>query len=1068
MKENDNRSLYDSYRTTLSFRMKFVLTGLILCWSLLGSVQSVVAQNANKLSGIVKDETGEPLPGVSVMIKGTTTGTITNLNGQFNIETAQKSGVLVFTFVGMDKKELPFNGPFSQNVKLTSSSVSLNEVVAIGYGTVKKRDLTSAVASVKGSDVTVNPRNNPVEALQGRVAGLDITRPSGQPGAAVNIQLRGNRSFTASGTPLFIIDGMPGDYATLNPNDIESIEVLKDASSTAIYGAAGSNGVILITTKSGGNASKPSVEFNAYTGYNGWSTIPTMRSGESYIKTLREANQAAGNWSSPADDANIFASTEAYNAHQKGEYINWAKELLQTAITQNYSLAVSGNSEKSKGYFSLNYSDEQGQYVGDSYKVYSSNIRVSHKLNKWLKIGTNLQGSYVDRSKSYAKLENALAAEPLGTIYDENGNYKIDPVIGSTMVNLLLNNQENAYKDLDRNLKVYMNPYIEVTPMKGLTFLSRIGATLEYNRSNYFQGIGSYQYYTASGNSAKGTNSNVYAQVDQNQRTGYRWENIVTYNFNINTDHEFTLTGVSAWDDYQTSKTAFKQTNIDNNKYLWHNMSSTSPYSTNWTSFNMSKTLGWIGRINYSYMGKYLFQASVRHDGSSRLSSENRWATFPAFSAGWRLSEEKFMEGTRNWLDNLKIRGGYGITGTAAIDPYSSQSTVEYNTIALGGSGQDIYRFSKNYANVDLTWEKSYNTNLGLDLSVLRNRIELTVDVYNTNTNGVIWSRNLPITNGGYDAATFYTSNVNICKTNNKGIEIALNTRNINTRDFKWNSTVTFMANKEKIVSLQDGVSNNIPNSGTDYFLSIGQPVNSYFTYKLDGVWQKGQEKDAAVFNAKPGDLRINIPGLVRTGEGEYYKFDKNGNKVEYFYRTDANGVVTKNVYTASSADYQTIGHNNPDWSFGFNNTFVYKDFDLSIYAFARWGQMIKYSMLTRYDPSGIRNFPEYFNYWTANNPSNDFPAVYKDRGITNYVGSSSLAYTDGSFFKIKNITLGYTIPKNLQKTLGITKCRFYATITNPLIYSPNHLIKDYDPEMNGSIDYPLTKQLVFGLNVSF
>lgn len=1058
MRNIKKENLYEVYRRTLRTRVKLWRTGFVIFTILLGTFQPVLGQNVTKIDGVVTDESGQPIPGATILLKGSNTGTVSNKDGLFKLELNKNAGVLIFTSIGMEKKELQFKGSGTHNVVMSSSSVDLNEVVAIGYGSVKKRDLTAAITTIKGDEITSTPRSNPMEALQGKVPGLDIIRTSGQPGAGLSMQLRGTRSFTASGNPIFIIDGMPGDYSTLNPNDIESVEVLKDAPSTAIYGSSGANGVVLITTKSGVAANKTRVDFNAYTGYNGWSVLPTMRYGESYIQVLRDAYQASGNWSSTADDPNLFATTEAYKAYQNGQFINWANDLLQTGITQNYSVAFSGGNDKSKSYVSLNYADEAGQYVADRYKVYSTNIRVSHSIEKWLKVGTNIQGSYVDRNKSYAKLENALTASPLGTIYDANGNYNIDPVIGSTMVNLLLNNQSNVYKNQDQNLKVFINPYLEITPLKGLTILSRIGASLEYSRNNYFQGQGSYQYYTASGASATGTNSSVYAQIAQNRSYGYKWENILTYNFNIQKQHEFTITGVTSWSDYQSDYSTMKQTNVDNNKYLWNNMLSTSTYSTNYTTYSMSKGLGLIGRVNYAYLGKYLLQASVRYDGSSRLSPDNRWATFPAVSGGWRISEEKFMEGTRNWLDNLKLRAGYGVSGTASINPYSSESTLEYAQNVLGGTAQDVYRYSKNYANDALTWEVSKNTNLGVDMSVLNNRIDLTVDVYNTNTDGVIWSRNLPITNGGYDANTYYLTNLNICKTNNQGIELTINTRNIVTKDFKWNSTITFMTNKEKIVALQDGVSNNIPNASTDFTLSKGYPVNSYYTYKLTGIWQTGEAANAAVFGAKPGDLKIYIPDMVQDSVGKYHK--------------TVNGVTTyytaSNKYTPSPKDYQVIGHNSPDWSLGFQNTFVYKDFDLSVFAFARWGQMIKYSLLTDFDPSGVNNFPAYFNYWTPSNPSNDFPGVYKGRSITSYIGWAAMAYTDGSYFKIKNITLGYTLPKRIQKKLGLEKFRVYSTITNPLVLAKNHLLKDYDPEMNGSFDYPLTKQLVFGINVNF
>ena len=1019
--------------------------------------RNAIVQQDKVVKGKVLDENGEPMIGVSVKLEGKSKGAITDFDGNFTINGVAASDIISITYMGYKSQSFSVD-KLPSVIKMQPDMELLDEVVVIGYGTVKKRDLTGAVTSIKSEDITLNPGSNPMEALQGKVAGLDITRSSGQAGEGVKMQLRGTRSFTASGNPTFIIDGMPGDYATINPNDIESIEVLKDASSTAVYGAAGANGVIIVTTKSG-SVGKATVNFNAYGGFNGWSILPEMRYGESYLKTLREANAAVGNWNSPADDARIFGSDEAYQAHLNGDYINWADELLQTGYIQNYSLSVSGGTEKTKGYISFNFSDEVGQYEGDDYKVYSTNIRIDHKINNWLKVGVNTQGSYVHRNKAYAKLERALVAQPIGKVRDENGNLNIVPNIGSKEVNLLLNTQPNTYKDQDQNFKLYLNPYIELNPLKGLSVISRLGATIDYARSNYFQGEGSYQYYWNSGPDAKGVNQNVYAEVTDKRNYNYKWENIITYNFTLKDVHDFTITGVTSWEHTQYDEAYIKQTNIANNKYLWHNMDATSKNTTGSTDYNMSKSFGLVGRINYSYLGRYLFSASVRYDGSSRLAKDNQWDVFPAFSLGWRISDENFMESTRSWLDNLKLRIGYGVTGTASISPYSSVSGVENSNMALGGTMVGTYYLSKNYANKNLGWEKSYNTNIGLDVSFLHDRINLITDFYITNTKDVIWARNLPATMGLYDPSTYYQTNLNLCETKNTGIELTLNTRNIVTKDFEWSSTLTYNYNKEKIVSLIGGDSDHISNGDTGYTLAVGYPVNSFYHYKLDGVWQLGEEEDAAVFGAKPGDLKINVPGMVKEATGKYYKINEVGEKIYY----DAT-----NTYTVSGNDYQVLGHNSPDWTLGFQNTFKYRGFDLSIYMYMRWGQMINYTMLGRYDPTGQLNFPEYFNYWTATNPSNDFPAIDANRGITNYVGSAALNYVDGSFFKIKNITLGYTLPNNIMKKLGIGTCRFYTTITNPLVVAKSHLLKDYDPEMNGSLEYPLTKQLVFGVNLSF
>ena len=556
-----------------------------------------------------------------------------------------------------------------------------------------------------------------------------------------------------------------------------------------------------------------------------------------------------------------------------------------------------------------------------------------------------------------------------------------------------------------------------------------------------------------------GSVENTDATVRNTSGYDYEWQNIITYNTTIADAHDITVTGVSTYNHNQSEEYQMYGENISDNKLLWYGLNSTSVTNrTDLASYEMSKGLGFVARLNYSYLGKYLFSASCRWDGSSRLADGNKWDYFPAVSAGWRMSDEKFMEGTRSWLDNLKWRVGWGITGTASIDPYSSASNLEESTLSFSGANHTIYRFSEMYTNRALGWEKSYNTNIGLDAAFLNNRIDVSMDYYFTKTKGVIWERQLPITNGGYNSSTRYKMNMNICETENRGFEMALNTRNIETKDFSWNSTVTFNYNKEEIKSLIDGAANNITNG--DYSLTIGEPVNSFYNYKIDGMWQKGEEADAAVFNCAPGDIKINVPGLYKESDGVFYKIDEEtGDRIYY---------NSENKYAYSDADYQVLGHNSPDWTLGFQNTFKYKNFDLSIFMYMRWGQMIKYGMLSSYDPRGIENFPTYFNYWTEDNPSNDFPAINATRERVSYVGFSALEYVDGSFFKIRNITLGYTLPENLLKKAGIGKCRFYATITNPLVVAKSHLLEDYDPEMNGGLNYPLTKQMVFGVNLSF
>lgn len=1078
------RNVQFLFRRVLYCSVKLLTVGFILCASFFGTLQPAMGQNVTRITGVVKDESGSALTGVGIIVKGDEMGTLTNLEGQFSIELTQKTGILSFSYIGMNKKEVPFNGSGVLNVVLTTSSVNLDEVVAIGYGTVKKRDLTGAVSSVKSQDIVLRPGPNPIEALQGKVAGLDITRTSGEPGAGVDMKLRGTRSINAGTSPLFIIDGLPGDYSTLNANDIESIDVLKDASSTAVYGSAGSNGVVIITTKNA-KPGKLNVNLNSYYGYNGWSVTPKMLTGDSYLQTKRDAYKyvwdATQNkwtttgalWQSPTDDATIFGSNR-YAIYQEGNYVDWIKEFMQpSAATQNYSLSVSGGNEKTKGYVSFNYTDELGQYKGDDYKLFSTNMRIDHNVKSWLTIGSSMQLSYMVRNRAQDKLENALVTDPLVKPYNTDGTINTD--LGNNVYNLLLNYQPGVYANTDNNIKLYVNPYIEIRPIKGMSLLSRVSTWLNYSNNYQFNGIGSVAYVYNNANIAK-------ASISQDRSYGYKWENILTYNFKIARDHEFTVTGVTSWSDGQNLYTDMYQSNVLTNNFKWYNFTG-DVNTTASSSYDMSKSYGFVGRLNYSYQGKYLFSASMRRDGASALYYTNRWDNFPAVSVGWRISDEPFMAGTKNWLDNLKLRAGWGATGVSSIPAYSSVNTLLSSNMSLGGTTQSIYRNSQYITNPDLTWEKSYNTNLGLDASFFNNRIDLALDAYSTKTPNVIYSVSLPTIYGTYTPGTSYQTNMNICETLNQGFEATLNTRNIVTKDFNWSSSVTFSYNKEKITKLTGGIANNIVNGA--YSLTIGEPVNTFRNYKLDGVWQIGQENDAAAFGKNPGDLKVNVPGMTKLGDGVFLKTvtATDGTITNTYYYTnlaaaqqfDPTLTAANKIYSYSANDYQILGHNSPDWSLGFQNTFTYKSFDLTIYMYARMGQTISYNMMGWYQPNGFatnaspsRTFPAYFNYWTPTNPSNDFPVMNYLASSSTMTGFAGLNYVDGSFFKIKNITLGYTLPTRLLKKVSIEKFRLYGTVTNPLVVAKSRMLQQYDPEMNGSLAYPLTKQVVIGLNVTF
>ncbi|MBB5439046.1 TonB-linked SusC/RagA family outer membrane protein [Pedobacter sp. AK017] len=1050
------------------------------------------------VKGTVVDSKGLPLIGVSIRVKNATGGASTNNKGEFSINLDNQNSILVFSMIGFKTLEVVASN--NMKVVLTDDVAELSDVVVIGYGTTRKRDLTGSVVSVKTEEITARPGPNPMESLQGRVAGLDITRSSGQAGEGVNLQLRGTRSIAASGLPLFIINGLPGDYATLNPYDIETIDVLKDAASTAVYGAAGANGVIIITTKSG-KAGKLNIDFNAYYGYNGWSVVPKALNKDQYLTAKREAYKynfdgvtrswvttavTAANgfpaaaqplWQSPANDADIFGA-ERYKLFNEGNFVNWADIFMRdNAALQNYSLAASGGTDATKAYVSLNMNNEKGQYIGDDYKLYSTSMRLDHKIRKWLSIGANLQASYVDRDKAQDKLENAIVTDPLVKPYRADGS--INPDLGSNVYNLLLDYQPGVYGNVDNNTKIFFNPYIEIRPIKGLTILSRAGARMDYSNTYRFDGVGSVNYTYINSNIAR-------ARINQNRYQEYQWENVLTYNYLLGNDHDFTFTGVTSYFHKQTTSTEMGQA-VANNNFKWYRFTG-DVNSTAISLYSMQKTFGLMGRLNYAYKGKYLFSASVRRDGSSVLYKTNQWDTFPAMSAGWRISDEDFMAGTKKYINNLKVRASWGVAGTAYIPPNSSSAFVEQANMSLGGELIPIYRNSQYITNPNLEWEKSKTLNLGLDLGLFNNRIDMAVDYYNTSTKGVIYDFNSPIIYGAYrSGSTPYKTYLNIAETNNKGFEVSMNTRNIVSKNFEWSSSIAFARNNEKILKLSDGVANNITNNvaagenraGGNYALTIGEPIATFRNYKIDGIWQIGEEADAGAFGRRPGDLKVNTPGIVKLADGV---FRREGTEL-YYYTNLADAQKFNPALTAASSlytynntnDFQTIGHNTPDFSLGFQNNFKYKNFDLGIYSYLRWGQTINYVMMGWYNPSALatvaspaRTFLSDFNYWTPENPSNDFPVMNILASPTSMLGFSGLNYVDGSFFKIKNITLGYTLPENVAKKIAMRKVRVYSTLTNPLVITKSHFLKDYDPEMNGEMDYPLTKQFVFGLNVSF
>ena len=1009
-------------------------------------VASVMPQQQTKsmhVRGIVRDAQGEPLIGVSVVSSDNQKqGVITNMDGQYDI-TVKGGTTLQFSYVGFKTQTVKVVPGGSYDIKLVEDNDMMDEVVVVGYGAMKKRDLTGSIASIKSDDIVRSPASNAMEALQGQVPGLDITRNSGKATSSVTINIRGQRSLSdvtdefgnsTANAPLFIIDGMQGgSFSDIAPSDIESIEVLKDASSTAIYGSQGANGVIIITTKKG-KSGKVKLSYNGYVGVNGWAQYPEFNTGEKYMNVRRESMRTAGQWNSTADDSKIF-SLQEWEAIQNGEWTDWIDEVQKTGFVQSHQVTASGGNEKTVALLSAGYYQEKGMFKNDELNKYNVRLNVEHKLNSWFKLGVNSQITHYDQDERNSNvLWRAATNAPLGRAYDDNGNVITFPLGESGQVSPLADEATNeTAKHHLLKTNIIANGYLEITPLKGLSFRSSLGTNYTFYRKQDFAAANSIDRAGQFATSSSSQNSAEKSFVN--------WDNVLNYTRTIG-DHTF---GATALTSYTQSKyTGFNASGTGQllDSYLYHNLGANdqSSYAIG-SGYTQHTTFSYALRVNYSYMGKYMLTVSNRWDGDSRLAKGNKWAAFPSVAVAWRANEENFLKDV-DWLSNLKVRLSWGKTGNSGIMPYGTQSGVtSYTNAAFQDHGYTYYNFNKYIGNKNVGWEISKTWNLGFDLGFLNNRISAVIDLYHTKTTDLLLPRSLPTSMGGSNATSFQMYQ-NIGATMNRGIEVAVNTVNIKNKNFEWNTNITFNANHEEITDLINGtdiVSGENPETES---LLIGRPLHSFYTYKRQGIWQESERETAATYYKDQKKTQPFQPGDIKLA-------DLNGDHV------------------IDGADRTYIGSTSPKWTAGFNNTFRYKDFDLNIYLIARWGQYMDYQFGGAYDPYGKKNFPSYFNYWTPENPSNDFPRPAQT-DLFNYIGYQSLEYIEGSYWKLKTVSLGYTFPKKIMDKVGISRLRVYLTANNVFSMSGNHLVKHYDAERGGADTDPLQRQFIFGVNLDF
>lgn len=994
----------------------------------------VFAQQQINVSGTVLDQSGEAVIGASVTVVGQKVGTVSDLDGKFSLSVAPQGAISV-SFLGYITQTVSIDNRTQITVTLVEDIEKLDEVVVIGYGTAKKKDLTGAVASIKSEDILIAPTSNVMEALQGRVSGMDIMKTSGQVGEDVEVLLRGSRSIYGNNAPLYVIDGVIGSYDQVNPSDIDRVDVLKDASSTAIYGSAGANGVILITTKKG-KEGKASVNFDAYVGFSADPQFFKGMTGDEWTNYQREAYKFI-NGQYPADMSSIITDPSILDAYNQNKWIDWVDEASgRTAVNQKYNVSVSAGGAKTKVFASLAYDKQEGLLKNEDQNRYMIRLNLDQEVFSWAKTGFTSNLSYSIRNRGVKNtFTRGLSSLPFGDAYDKDGNINHEYAtgqyspLGDFIKNQFVNNERATYFN--------GNAYLELTPLTGFSFKTMLGAALSDSRLGQYWGdqCNANRPSYAGSPHAEVTNTNTYK---------YTWDNILTYNTTFNEDHNIGATLLSSWEQGEDERSLAASTGQFLDSWSFYRLLAGKPSRVE-SGYTKYQKMSYAMRINYSYKGKYLFNFSNRWDGVSWLADGHKWDSFAAGALAWRVSDESFMEGTRAWLDNLKLRVGYGVTGNdGGLKPYSSTTGAEaYSTAGITIDKQVVTfsQYSGYYANPNLGWEKSYTWNIGLDFSVIKNRIDASIEWYSTTTKDLLFARTLPVTSGNTGWGKPLGIFTNIAETSNRGIELNLNSRNIQTKDFSWNTNITFSWSKEKIESLPSG---DITDSSSKNLLK-GHPINSFYDYKYAGIWGTDTPNDVlTAYNVKPGYIKIvTVP------------------------QTDGSGVSDQGVHQYSTKDRQYLGHLNPDYVIGLNNAFRYKDFDLSVFVMARYGQTIKSSMLGWYtaDSDYKKNQISGANYWTENNQNAYYPipGSGSQQSVMN-----SLQYRDGSFIKVKNITVGYTLPKKISKAALMEKCRFYMTAYNPFLYVKDKELRGTDPETNGSDSFPLYKQFVFGVNLSF
>ena len=981
-------------------KRKMSLLGLICLFTSILMAQT-------KISGTVTDVDKNPLPGVSVVCKSTSQGTVTNLDGKYTIE-INKGNTLTFSLIGMQTQDIKIASQSIINVIMHESTIELDEVVAIGYGTAKKSDLTSSIISVKPDELKNVKVGSAANALQGLATGVLISKGSFKPGGSSNIIIRGNGSFGnggASTTPLYIIDGVMSNAGldVIAPSDIESIEVLKDAASTAIYGSRASNGIILVTTKKG-KTGKASITFNTNIGIQNLINKQKVLNASQFKEILDAATDNTYLW-----------DKEEQRMFDEGRSTDWQDLITQSGVYQNYNLGITGGSEKTTYYLGLDWVDQEGIIKNTGYQKGNIRFNLDSKLNNWLTMGakfnvirsstnsSNTDGVAGMNSLDQGTMGSAIASKPSAPIFNEDGTY---------YDNLLLRPNPVAavtyFKNNFTQTRINASFNLEAEILKNLKLRTENGTEYINNQSNVFQDSRMTGIYKNVNISDRENGEQFYLQT----------ENTLTYQLNKGI-HRLTAVGgfsASIFNWTMMSAQVLNASNITQND----NLGTGTPKSIN--SDKVKSTLAsFFGRVNYSLADKYLLTVTLRANGSSRFAKGHKWGYFPSGGLAWRINQEDFLKDV-NFLDNLKLRTSYGIVGNQEISSYQSMAQVDatssrYTDYVFGGTLANGSRTSI-LAQPDLTWEKSRQFDLGLDFAFFKNRLSGSIDGYYKYTYDLLYNVPLPLESG------YRTALVNVGAMKNRGIELTLNSVNIDTKDFTWQTSLNYSFNKNEI----DKLYNDLERVG-NYF--VGQSINVIYTKRFGGIWQSDEAEIAKIYNAEPGDYKI---------------IDRNRN----------------NIIDDDDRDF--VGQTTPQFFGSFSNTFKSHGFDLTIFLTYAGGHKIynPFAYLDSYSPSANMSPDYYHNYWTPERPSNKYPRL----GSTNsQLYETDGMYQKGDYIRLKNLELGYTLPRNIANKVYASNIRVYASVQNLVTFTK---YTGFDVETSNANPYPACRVFMGGLTVNF